>query len=213
MYLRDAAEHYGLTLNRKGGESTGYILKSGNQTIATIHVAGGGDRSSWTYIRGLTVDSVWIDEATVCDEQFIKVAEERISFDGGVIILTQNADAPTHWIKTEWIDPEHDSTALLTAQFGDNFYYSQEQLEHQLAQNQDTAYWQRAFGNQWAGNEGLVYPIPNFAIVEPKFPTSGKPVGDVFLDPGAGSITAAILVQRMPNGEFWIVDEYYHDSG
>ena len=123
-YLIEAAQSYGLALRRYSGDAGGYRLMSGSDLIATFHLVGGGNAGSYGYLRGLTIDAAWIDEATECDQQFVQVAEERLSYDGGVIVLTHNAAQATHWLKTEWIDNATPRTAIINGAFGSNPYYS-----------------------------------------------------------------------------------------
>lgn len=214
-YLMQAAEHIGSKLTPVGGPKPGYILEPG---IARFYLFGGGNTRSFHPVRGLDLDGAWIDEATLCDKQFVQTCEERLSYPQSQIILSTNTDAPSHFIKTEWIDepaergdlryPAWEKTRIIATDFHENTYYPEEQRQHFLAQNPASTNYQRAIMNIWAGAEGLVYPIPTESVVDVDTPL----IGDVFIDPATAGRTAALLFVKRPQGGYIVADEYYHDG-
>ena len=206
LYLVDIAEQAGLRMPFRGGTRPHYDLGPG---IAKFFLYGGDNKRSYHYVRGLTAHSAWVDESTLCDEQFIVTLEERLTYADSLLILTHNADAPAHWIKRKWIDsahkPDTPRTALIDTDFRENPHYPEERRRQLEALNPNTANYKRAIGNQWAGPEGLIVPIPPSAYSEQDLPL----IGDVIMDPGTASITAALLAVRLPDGKGLILDEYY----
>lgn len=202
-YLQDIAEQYGLSLTYKHAKRPHYMV--GNKW-AKVYVYGGGNRRSHQNVRGLTLDSAWIDEATLCDESFVKAVEQRFFFPTSRLYLTQNADSPGHWLKRNIIDKQSKLTALIESTFDENQYYADERRQALLSlTNKETSDYLRMFKNMWAGVEGRIFPIPDFAIAK----VQGPLVGDVFMDPGTAGTTAAILVVGQGNKRL-ILDEYYH---
>ena len=195
-YVADIAEQAGLVFSTHKND---YLLTLGNRS-AIINVYGGGNARSYHALRGLTAHSAWIDEATLCDQQFITTAIERCSYGDSQVILTTNADRPNHWIKTDFLDAG--KAYAMTSTFEENIHYSEERREELKALNPHTSNYKRAIQNIWAGDEGLVYIIPK--TVNEKAPLVGKCV----IDPGTASVCAALLV----NDSGLIVDEYYHQG-
>lgn len=203
-YLIDIAEQAGMTCNLVGGMRSHFDLGPG---LAKFFVFGGGTKRSHHAVRGLTAHSAWLDESTLHDRQFVETVIDRCSFDDSVVILTQNTDVPAHWIREEHIIEPGPKTRLLESSFYENKHYSDVRRADLLAQNPNTAHYKRTILNQWAGEEGLVYPIEDEYLVLEDY----KPAGRVYLDPGTASVCAALLWVRTKYG--WLVaEEYYWNS-
>ena len=177
-YLMGAAEALGLRLVIKGGTQPGYDLGPG---LARFYLYGGDNARSYSRLRGLTVDGGWIDEATLCEESFVRTAVQRCTFEGSQLILTTNTDTPDHWLN-EWIQDETIGPQVCVRQstFLDNQKYAEASRQFILSMNPNSADYRRAVLNEWAGNEGLVFPLPDSFWNEEDY---GGPV-EVFIDPG-----------------------------
>ena len=207
-YLAAAAEWKGLKLVRVAGRQPGYKLYAGTNPVGRFFTVGGDNRRSYQKVRGMTIDAAWIDEATLCDEQFIRTVEQRLTFPGSTMILTHNADKPAHWLKTDWVDNAGPETLLLWTDYEENKYLDDSVRAYFRSGNPNIASYQRAIGNLWAAAEGLVFDIPDRALVNYM---AGR-TGEVFIDPGVGSICAALLAVRQPDSSVVIAAEYYHDA-
>ena len=200
-YLIDAARWHGLTMRYRGGARPHYDLGG----IIKFHLFGGGNKRSYALVRGLTADGCWIDEVTLCDRAFVEQCELRLTFAASPIILTSNADKPGHWLKTDWIDAERADTLVMQSGAADNQHLDLQRKEFLYSQNPNTASYKRYVLNQWANEEGLIFPIPDYAIV----PNVPGYTGEVFVDPGTAGTTAALLVVKRPDGGHCIAGEYY----
>ena len=121
-YLIDIASQAGLRLVPRSRPTPHYDLSG----MAKFHIFGGGNKRSYHALRGMTAHSAWIDETTLCDELFVTTVLERCSFDDSQVVLTHNADSPTHWLKADWIDADLEGSYILDSDFDENIYYSDE---------------------------------------------------------------------------------------
>ena len=206
-YLQAAAERWGLGWQMKGSDKRGAHFELG-PGVARFYLFGGDNARSFQMLRGLTARAAWLDEVTLLDELFAQTAMERCSFDESFTILTSNAGNPVHWVKTNYLDAGLPKTLSLASDFAENQYFSAEQRDWISQVNPFTANYRRAIGNEWTPDEGLVYPLPDHAIIRghPNVPLRGT----VVVDPGVGSTTAALLFARHTAGYVVIADEYYH---
>ena len=201
-YITDIAEQAGLSVKLKND------VKGPHYDIEGIkfYVFGGDNKRSYYPVRGITAHNAWVDEVTLCDEQFVTTIAERCSFDDSQMVLTTNADNPLHWLKLNWIDSEIEGRQIITSDFEENIHYSDERRGVLKKLNPHTANYKRAIQNLWAGAEGMIIPIQPEHYDEKKHPL----IGDVFLDPGTAGTTAAVLFNRTGIKKFTVVDEYYH---
>ena len=200
-YLFDICDQAGLSAKFVGGTRPRYEIGG----IATAYLFGGDTQRSYLPVRGITAHSAWIDEATLCNQMFVQTVAERCSFDDSKVILSSNADRPTHWLKTDYIDAEIEGFYLIESDFNENRHYSEIRRNRLKRLNPDTANYQRAIMNVWAGEEGLIIPIRPEHIIEDKLSLTGY----IVVDPGTAGVTAATLWTQTDYG--WaIVDEYYH---
>lgn len=206
MYLLDTAEQMGLGVRYVGDTKPHYSVSYKEQLIARMYVFGGDNKRSYLPVRGVTAKDAWIDEVTLCDEMFVQTVLERCSFGDSKLILTSNADKPSHWLKADWIDQEMEGITTMESDFDENFHYSDTRRKRLKALNPDTANYKRAIGNEWVGAEGQIIPILPEHIVSGTY----APTGIVVMDPGTASITAATLWQSQPDRTYVVVDEYYH---
>ena len=155
-YIADIAYQAGLDFRTHDNT---YILSiPGTSLKATCYIFGGGNARSYHNLRGITIHSGWIDEATLCDPQFVTTMIERCTFADSQVIMTSNADRPNHWLKTDYLDigvGKH-----IESGFDENWHYSDVRREEIRNLNPFSSNHKRAIENIWAGDEGLVYVIP-----------------------------------------------------
>ena len=215
-YLLDAANAFGFDMKPVGGLKPGYQVLLAGLPVARFYLFGGDNKRSYLPVRGVTAQTAWIDESTLCHQSFVTTCEERLSAADSCMLLTHNADTPNHWLKREWMDPPPltsphramwEKTRFIESAFDENRHYPQERRQELLNQNPNTGNYRRAIGNLWASAEGLVFDIPDKAIVDYM---CGR-IGEVFVDPGVGSVCAALLAVRQKDGTICVASEYYHD--
>ncbi|MES9513589.1 PBSX family phage terminase large subunit [Rhodococcus erythropolis] len=76
----------------------------------TVHILGSSDVRAESTIRGMTICIAYLDEATLVSKEFFSMLHSRLRVKGYAcqLFVTTNPDAPRHWLKTDWIDREHD---------------------------------------------------------------------------------------------------------
>ena len=88
----------------------------------TIWLEGANDDQAEKKIRGLTLSGAYIDEATLVPKDFFVMLLTRLSVEGARLYATTNPDAPTHWLKTVYIDNKKLDLRLTTLKIDDNPY-------------------------------------------------------------------------------------------
>lgn len=69
-----------------------------------LWVLGGNDEGAWERVMGMTSQVYFGDEQTLQPEGFVLKCIERTSAGEMFKVWTSNNDAPTHWLKTKYID-------------------------------------------------------------------------------------------------------------
>lgn len=70
----------------------------------TVHVIGASDVRAEAIIRGMTINTSYVDELTLVAEDFMSQLMARHSVDGAWLGATTNPDAPGHYVKAQYID-------------------------------------------------------------------------------------------------------------
>lgn len=201
-YIQDICEQAGLSVKLvAGGLYPHYLIGD----VIKLFLFGGGTARSAMMARGPTIHSAWIDEATLCQPDFIRTVHSRFSFDGGTLFLTQNADSPSNYIKVEYIDAPKPRWCIINGTFYDNPHYPDSQRRRVLDDPNKGSFYQRMVDNLWVGVEGLIYPIGQEHIVDDAVPL----VGYAAIDAGTAGTTAGLLFAKTDYG-YLIADEYYH---
>ena len=110
-------------------------------------------------IRGATAYGALIDEGTLADQGVFQEIINRCSIEGARIVITSNPDAPTNFIKTEYID-NHDPKARIksfTFTIDDNTFLSKDYVESIKAATPRGMFYDRGILGQWVTGDGIVY--------------------------------------------------------
>jgi PBSX family phage terminase large subunit len=136
------------------GAPTGTVLGR------TVHVVGANDTRSESKIRGMTVAGAYVDECTLCDQEFFTQLLGRMSVPGAQLFGTTNADSPAHWLKTEFLDRagELDGPDLTRWNFemADNPSLSPEYLAG-IESEFTGLFYKRFVLGQWVAAQGAVF--------------------------------------------------------
>lgn len=131
-----------------------------------VYLEGVNDARAEGKIRGLTLTGAYCDELTLFTEDFFTMLLSRLSMPGAKLIGTTNPDAPTHWLKTNWIDragenaePGSKPIDLFSMRFviDDNTTLSPEYVE-EIKKEYTGVFYDRFILGMWTRAEGLVYP-------------------------------------------------------
>lgn len=110
-------------------------------------------------IRGATAYGALIDEGTLADQGVFQEIINRCSIEGARIVITSNPDAPTNFIKTDYID-NHDPKARIKAfsfTIDDNTFLAKDYVEALKAATPRGMFYDRSILGQWVTADGIVY--------------------------------------------------------
>ena len=144
----DAAEH--VVGNR--GAPTVTIL--GRQ----VHVIGASDVRAEAIIRGMTINTSYVDEATLLAEEFASMLMSRHSVPGAWCGMTTNPDGPRHWLKTGYIDRAAEmGHRVFHFALEDNRAFLPEGYIESLERQYTGLWYDRFVRGLWSLAEGVIY--------------------------------------------------------
>jgi len=128
-------------------------VKSKNIKIKCV---GANDQSAMSKIQGLTAQGWLADEIVIHPKDFIKMAITRCSSGKRSKFWTCNPDAPTHFIKTDFIENEDIDIKTWYFNLLDNPVLSDEYKE-ELKNSFSGPFYERMIMGRWVLAEGVVY--------------------------------------------------------
>jgi PBSX family phage terminase large subunit len=180
-----------------------------------VHVIGANDIKSENKIRGMTCAGAYVDEATLVPEPFWDMLLTRMRAPGARIFATTNPDAPTHWLKTKFIDEprQRQSMKVFSFELDDNAdFLEPEYVAHVKASNVGLFYKRFVLG-QWVAAQGAIYDMFDHATqVVDIVPMIRKWVS-VGIDYGATNPTHAVLIGLADDRRLYVVSEYRYARG
>jgi phage terminase large subunit len=151
-------------------------------------------------LEGAHVQSVWLDEAGQMDGLVWDVAQRRVGYTQGKILLTSTPYA-WNWLKFEVQDRFKNGDPeffVVNTASTINPAYTKEELERQKARLPEWKFRMMYMG-EWARPEGLIYEIDEANVVDPFEIPAEWPV-KVGLDWGINHPTAAVWIAESPEG-------------
>lgn len=175
-----------------------------------ILLEGADNIQSESKIRGLTLQGAYCDEATKLNHDFFAMLLSRLRKPEAKLFGTTNPDAPSHWLKKEYIDRQ-DEIDILVMKFliDDNTTLPQEYIQN-IKKEYTGVFYERFILGNWVLAEGLIYPMYESAIGEP--PLEKKSENQVLsIDYGTMNAFAVGFWEKF--GEVWhMTDEYYYSG-
>lgn len=175
-----------------------------------IILEGANDSQAETKIRGITLQGAYCDEVTKLNKDFFAMILSRLRKPGAMLLGTTNPDAPGHWLKTDYIDRQHEID-LLVIKFliDDNTTLPKEYVEN-IKREYTGVFYERFIQGEWTLAEGLIYPMFEEAIAEPP---EGEEPSDYCLSIDYGTQNAFACIRWELYGNTWYaVDEYYYSG-
>ena len=124
----------------------------------TVFLESATDESAEEKIRGITLDGAYCDEATLFPQSFFKMLLSRLSRPGANMYATTNPDAPTHWLKKDYIDRESElDCRVWNFTLEDNTFLDAKFIEN-LKLEYTGVFYQRFILGLWVVADGLVFP-------------------------------------------------------
>lgn len=175
-----------------------------------IILEGANDVRSEGKIRGVTLHGAYCDELTQLQEDFFTMLLSRLSEPGAKLIGTTNPDAPTHWLKTRYIDRAADLDFLVVRfLIDDNTTLPKEYVDN-IKREYTGVFYDRFILGNWTLAEGIIYPMYKDAIADP--PEEAEPEQYILsMDYGTQNAFAALLWAKY--GDTWYAVREYYYSG
>jgi phage terminase large subunit len=160
--------------------------------------------------EGLTVDWIWGDEAGKYKLLAWHSLRSRVSLTKGQILLT-TTPYNMGWLYEEFFKPWQEKTdpdlTVVTWASVENPGFPQEVYESEM-KRLPAAEFKRRYEGTFARMQGLVYNLPNRSVIDPD---SAIPAAQITLGgiDWGWSNPAAIVIIKIINGAYYIVDEWY----
>lgn len=109
--------------------------------------------------RGFTAYGGYVNEASLANPAVFSEILSRCSKAGSHVIADTNPDAPTHWLKTDYIDNENpdNKTLVFTFTMDDNTFLAPDYVKQKKAQTPTGTFYNREILGLWVSADGLVY--------------------------------------------------------
>ena len=200
-YIEEIARRYGIHTQRRSRPPRIEIAES------TAFIFGGGQEGAHRSLQGFSSDFTLLDEVTLMPQSFFTECVVRTTDEDAKFVCTMNPEGPSHWFKTEyWDRAEEIGAQRITSTLKDNPYISKSIIQFY----EDTLsghYYRRKVLGQWAGAEGLVFPV---WTDNPLYTANPLLDGcEIAVDYGQAAPTAALAVRRFASGEYTVDGEYY----
>ena len=122
-----------------------------------FYVFGGQDERSASFIQGMTLAGVLLDEAALMPRSFVEQACARCSVEGSRLWLNCNPEGPGHWLYRHWIlEAEKRNCLRLHFTMEDNPALTQK-VRRRYERLYSGVFYRRFVLGQWVRAEGRVY--------------------------------------------------------
>lgn len=187
--IKQMADAFGVDYYYRRGEQ---LLIVGAQTY---FVVAGNDETSLGRVQGLTIHSVFVDEATLVPESFFNTCFSRMSYGDSKGWVTCNPSYPLHWLKTKWVDEGRFDQAYQFT-FEDNPVLSDTVIDRNKSLFTGV-FAKRMVEGLWAAAEGLVYKNPHVVQLDLEHFDIVKSI--VSIDYGTASVSAITNLMELKN--------------
>lgn len=198
------------------GDDLQYLSGKGEARLwgRTIDVVGANDERAEAKIRGSEYVGALLDEVTILPENFVKMLFSRLSVPGAKLFGSTNPDSPFHWLKTEYLDKEHEMDVKVFKFSIEDNPSLDEDYKRNLKKEYSGLWYQRYIEGKWVLAEGAIYDFftENLHTIEhPPGPATYYIVG---IDYGTSNpcVFSLIGVNTGLYPNMWLEKEYFYDS-
>ena len=179
-----------------------------------IHVVGANDDRAEAKIRGAEFAGALIEELTIIPENFIKMLLSRLSVPGAMLFASTNPDSPFHWVKTDFIDRQHELNCKVFSYSIDDNPSLTEQYKSDLKKEYKGLWYKRYIQGLWVQAEGTIYDFFDDEIHVIDHPPSQAISYIIGVDYGTTNPTVFTLIGYDPSSypNMWLEREYFFDS-
>ena len=177
--------------------------------VNTYYLFGGQDESAYSFIQGITLAGVLLDEVALMPRSFVEQACARCSVEGSKMWFNCNPSSPEHWFFKEWVQKAEEKNML-------HLHFTMEDnpgLAPAVRQRYERLYtgvfYRRYILGQWCQAEGLVYDLQECRFVCQAVPAGGRYY--ISVDYGTQNPFSAGL-WCISQGVAYRVREFYHNG-
>lgn len=179
-----------------------------------LYIVGANDDRAEGKIRGSEFALALVDEGTLMPETFFKMLLSRMRIEHSKIFIGTNPDSPYHWLKTDFIDRQHElNLKVFSYNITDNPSLSPQIIKDLSAEYQGL-WHKRYIQGLWVSADGAVYDFFDEDINVIKMPKDPAIYYIVGIDAGCTNPQAMSLIGYNPSSypNIWKEKEYYYDS-
>lgn len=179
-----------------------------------VHVIGASDVRAEAIIRGMTINTSYVDEATLVAEDFFSMLMSRHSVPGAWCGLTTNPDGPRHYLKTKFIDrAEEMGHRVFHFCLEDNEAYLPDGYIDALKRQYTGLWYDRFIDGRWSLAEGVIFDQfdPARHVVDTVPPV--RRVIALGIDYGTTNPTAGVLAGLTDDGRLCLMAEWAPPAG
>lgn len=171
---------------------------------------GGNDEKSSSYIQGITLAGVLLDEVVLMPEDFVNQAIARCSVKDSKLWFNCNPSSQSHWFYTNWIQKAKEKN-LLCVHFSLDDNPSLDDKTKQRYHNMYTdVFYDRYILGKWVNGDGLVYDFFTYEKNVADAPTKCEKYV-ISCDYGTKN-PFSLGLWGLRNDIWYRVDEFYFDS-
>jgi len=183
--------------------------KEGKLFGRTILLEGANDSQAEAKIRGLTLQGAYVDEATKVPRDFWAMLLSRLRKAKAKLFATTNPDAPSHWLKKEYIDRKGKLNMLVMKFLMDDNTTLPSEYVQSIKNEYTGIFYDRFILGLWVLAEGLIYSRYREAIEKP--PEGKAEQYGLSIDYGTMNAFSAGLWGKY--GDTWYrIKEYYYSG-
>jgi len=205
-----------LPLQNLVGSAVRYSIGKGEVQMynRTMYVVGANDERAAAKIQGSEFAGALIDELALMPESFFRMLLSRLSLKGAKLFGSTNPDSPYHWLKTDFINRQHELDCKVFSYSIDDNPSLDEDYKKELKKEYRGLWYKRFIEGLWVVAEGAVYDFfdeKDHVIDHPPGPATSYQVG---VDYGTQNPCVFLLFgynsSYYPN--IWLEKEYYYDA-
>lgn len=183
--------------------------KEGKLFGRKILLEGANDMRSESKIRGITLQGAYCDELTQFPQEFFTMLLSRLRLPNAKLFATTNPDAPSHWLKTDYID-RAENLDFLNMKFllDDNTMLPPDYVEN-IKKEYYGVFYERFILGAWINAEGMIYP--NYLDAIQEIPGTAAEDYALSIDYGTQNPFAALIWEKH-DGIWYAVKEYYYSG-
>ncbi|WP_245740744.1 PBSX family phage terminase large subunit [Nonomuraea maritima] len=183
----------------------------------TVEIVTSNDARAENRLRGMTAVGAYVDEITLIDRAFWDMLLSRLSVTGAKLFGSTNPDAPSHWLKKDFLDRAHELD-LRSWHFSLDDNHSLDPAYVKALKSEYSGLWYKRFiSGLWVMAEGAIYDM----FDEDKHVVTALPLMEKWLsvgiDYGTTNPFAALLLgvsvpDRDGQRRIYVASELRYDS-